>query len=260
MKFIDTHCHIIPAVDDGPSDEATSLEMARVAQADGIGTIIATPHIVEGFYDGSDREERLSSLRKLLTEKGIELDLVAGAEVPTSACVAGDKASLADLTLAGGPYLLVETADMTFDLLSRAVYQVRLCGLYPVLAHPERAAFVQNAPQRLHETISGGEVYCQITANSFEGLFGKQVQKAANELLQGGLVHLIATDAHSPGRRDPRLAGCYRHLVDTVGQEVASVVMLENPGRILSGEKLVTTLVGDRRSARPGFFSRLLGR
>ena len=51
MRFIDTHCHIIPGVDDGPADADISLDMGRIATEDGIGTIIATPHVVEGIYE-----------------------------------------------------------------------------------------------------------------------------------------------------------------------------------------------------------------
>ena len=38
--------HILPDFDDGARSWEESLEMARLAAGDGIGTIVATPHIL----------------------------------------------------------------------------------------------------------------------------------------------------------------------------------------------------------------------
>src|SRR5665811_55406 len=131
MKFIDTHCHIIPGVDDGASNLEVSVNMARLARNDGITTIVATPHIVEGYYDGKNRSKLLRQLSARLLEESISIKLVAGAEVPMSACLEGDTDFLRSLAINDGNYLLMETADTTFDQLANAVYRVRLCGLYP---------------------------------------------------------------------------------------------------------------------------------
>lgn len=233
MNFIDTHCHIIPGVDDGPSDMKTSLEMAKLASEDGISTIVATPHIVEGYYDGSDRDERLLQLGNRLSESGINIKLVAGAEVPMSACLAGNADLLKSLALNNGIYLLMETADTTFDQLAQAIYKVRLCGLYPILAHPERTLFVQKNPSRLYDIVDRGDVFCQLTAASIEGVFGKTIQKSSMALAKAGLMHLIASDAHSTGRRRPRLSVAYKILLKEMGEGTARAVTMENPRRIL---------------------------
>jgi protein-tyrosine phosphatase len=235
--------------------------MARIAVADGITTIIATPHIVEGFYDGSDLEERLEVLRTALAKNEIDLDLIAGAEVPMSACIAGDKTVLEGLTLGTGSFLLMETAETSFDQVARAIYQIRLCGLLPVLAHPERTAFVQKDHGRLKELLVNGDVFCQITAASLEGLFGKTVQKTAYSLLRSGMVHLVASDAHSAGRRKPHLSTSHCMIIKSVGEENAAVIFEENPARILVDKDLlqINTHGRDKVSKR-GLLSRLLGR
>ncbi|MDO8736890.1 MAG: CpsB/CapC family capsule biosynthesis tyrosine phosphatase [Thermoleophilia bacterium] len=238
LNFIDTHCHIIHGVDDGPASMETSIEMARLAMDDGITTVVATPHIVEGYYDGHDRSERLRQLGSRLSDASIFLELVAGAEVPMSACLTGDAGLLKPLALNGGIYLLMETADTTFEQLAQAVYQIRLCGLYPILAHPERTRFVQDNPSRLAEIVARGEVFCQLTAASLDGTFGKSLQKSSLVLARSGLMHLVASDAHSTGRRKPCLSGAYEILRKELGETAARMVTHENPRRVLESQEL----------------------
>ncbi len=239
MQFIDTHCHIIPGVDDGPSDTGESLEMGRIAVRDGISTIVATPHVVEGFYLGADRKERLNRLRSLFLSGNIDLELVSGAEVPISLCTSGDKELLRELSV-GGRYLLVETSETSLDQLARAIYRVRLCSLYPVLAHPERFSIAQEHKAELASLLEQNDTFVQVTAAAIDGLFGKGPRKAWEQMAKAGLVHLIGTDAHSAGMRAPRLSASYEKLKRLAGDDAARTIMLDNPARLLAGEKLAT--------------------
>ncbi|MCL4309837.1 MAG: hypothetical protein M0Z32_00850 [Actinomycetota bacterium] len=257
MRFIDTHCHIIPGVDDGPADADISLDMGRIATEDGIGTIIATPHVVEGIYEGANRADKLAGLRALFAENGVDVELAAGAEVPMSMCAGNNGGLLESLTLAGGRYLLMETSETTFEQLSQAVFNVRMHGFYPILAHPERTGFIQQHPERLAELIGRGDVFVQATVASIEGLFGKQARKAWLGMVSSGLVHLVGSDAHSRRMRAPRLSGSYAELCRLAGEHVARMIMYENPRRVLAGEKLVTAVPA---RTRLGLWSRLRGR
>lgn len=258
MRFIDTHCHIIPGVDDGPGDMEESLALAWEAAQDGIGAIVATPHIVEGGYIGSGRDERLAELQSALADHGIDIQIFPGAEVPMSICLAGDQELLGRLTLAGSRYLLMETAETTFGQLARAVYQVRLCGLFPILAHPERVGFVRENPARLAEMTGRGDVFCQITAASIEGRFGKGLKKLSHNLLKQGLVHLVASDAHSVGNRLPRLSQSYDLVKQAVGEKAAQTIMVMNPEKVLRGARLESIGMGESR--RAGLLARVMGR
>ncbi len=257
MRFIDTHCHIIPGVDDGPADAEVSLDMGRIAAKDGIGTIIATPHVVEGIYEGADRGDKLAGLRALFAESGVDVELAAGAEVPMSICAGNNGELLGSLTLAGGRYLLMETSESTFEQLSQAVFNLRMHGLFPILAHPERAGFVQQHPERLAELIGRGDVFVQATVAGIEGMFGKRARKAWLGMVSSGMVHLVGSDAHSRRTRVPRLSGSYEELCRLAGEHAARMIMYENPQRVLTGEKLATAVPARTRS---GLWSRLRGR
>jgi protein-tyrosine phosphatase len=168
-------------------------------------------------------------------------------------------ASLLNRYAIGGRYLLMESAETTFEQVSRAVYQVRLSGLYPVLAHPERTSYAMKNLELIEELVAREEVYCQITVASMEGLFGPRVKKTCAQMARRGLVHLLASDAHSAGHRAPRLSGGHRELARLAGDEMASAAVFENPRSMIGGEKFETPYNSDT-SSRQGFMSRLLRR
>ncbi|MHB1389936.1 MAG: tyrosine-protein phosphatase [Thermoleophilia bacterium] len=255
MRLIDIHCHILPGMDDGPSELALSLAMARVAAADGIGKIVVTPHVIEGLYDAHERDMRITQLSRAMAREGIAIKLYAGAEVPMSMCLSEGAEFLGELSLAGSRYLLMETADTTYDQLARAIHQVRLNGLYPILAHPERVTFIKEQPSNLEKITAQGYVYCQITAASIEGKFGKSTYKCAMSLLKLGLVHLVASDGHSADTRPPQLSECYRHLCELLGSQAAETIMLDNSRRVIKNQLLET--VSPIRRHRVWFISRI---
>ncbi|MHB0866235.1 MAG: tyrosine-protein phosphatase [Thermoleophilia bacterium] len=256
MKFIDTHCHILPGVDDGPADLARSLAMARVAAEDGIDTIVATPHVIEGLYDRQKWDTRRAQLTEALATDGIGISLFSGAEVPMSVCLSETADSLGKITLAGSRYLLMETADTTYEQLSRAVHQVRLNGYFPILAHPERVGFIQERPSSLTGITAQGNVYCQLTAASIEGLFGKSMHRCAVALLKLGLVHLVASDGHSAVKRPPLLSDCHRLLREMLGRQAAGIIMLDNPRKVLQNQPL--EIVAPKQKRRGWFISRIV--
>jgi protein-tyrosine phosphatase len=253
LRFTDTHNHIIPAVDDGSPDMETSIEMAKIAAADGIGTIVATPHLTEGYYEGEDISKRIAGLQHELDARGINIKIVAGAEVPMSFCMGSSTERLRALSI-GGKYLLIESAETTFDQIVQAAYQVRLSGLRPVLAHPERTSFVRSEPGKLGELVAREEVFCQITVASLEGLFGPRVSKNCRKMLKHGLVHLLATDAHSDRKRSPRLSPSYAGLQKLVGNDNARLIVVDNPENMVAGRKM-SAPQGETSAPR-----RLLGR
>ena len=240
MEFIDTHCHIIPGVDDGAPDMETSVGMAEIATADGIVTVVATPHIVEGLYNGADLTDRLKDLAALLSDRGIMLDLVAGAEVPLSACLALEADELAGLTIGRSRYLLIETFDAGIEHLHRVVHHINSCGLYAIIAHPERICFALREMEVLREMVVSGRVLCQLTAAAIEGLHGKKVQRTCFDLARAGMAHLVATDAHSDRVRVPRLSGSLKILGHILGKEDAENIILANAESVLRDLEIKT--------------------
>jgi protein-tyrosine phosphatase len=204
--LIDLHCHILSGLDDGPAELEESLAMARVAVENGIETIVATPHVREDYpFPPEEIEPRVGELNAALGREGIELEVVAGAEVALSALETLDSATLERLCLGDGPYLLVESpyTDVT-ELLETGLFDLQMARLKPVLAHPERSPSFQRDPERLRRLVDQG-MMTSVTAGSIAGRFGGGIRKLSGEMLREGLVHNIASDGHDARRRPPVL-------------------------------------------------------
>jgi protein-tyrosine phosphatase len=236
--MIDLHCHILPGMDDGAADLVVSLEMARAFAADGVAVVACTPHILPGVYANSVSaiREQVGLLQAAIDAEGIPLSLVIGADNHiTSSFVADLRAGLL-LALGDTRYVLVEPphhvapprmANVFFDLL--------LAGYVPILTHPERLAYIGDQYDLMRGLVHRG-VWMQITAGSLAGRFGSRACYWAERMLEEGLVHIIATDAHDLERRPPNL-GLGRELAaKRVGEEEARNLVQVRPAGILASQ------------------------
>jgi protein-tyrosine phosphatase len=203
---IDLHCHILPGVDDGSPDLPTSLAMARLAAADGIRTTAATPHIRDDHpFDYASIPSRVAEVNAAIAADGIELEVVAGAELALSKVPELDDEQLAGLCLGESRCLLVESPyTLATDLLERDLFDIQVRGFAPLLAHPERSPSFLKDPARLATLVERG-VLCSVTSASLAGKFGKHVQRMALRMAREGIAHDIASDGHGPEGRRPTL-------------------------------------------------------
>jgi protein-tyrosine phosphatase len=210
---IDIHSHILPGLDDGAPDLTASVAIARMAAADGVRTMIATPHVREDFPFPLDQiAERTRAVNEELRSRAIPIEVLRGAEVAASKLPDLDDETLAALCLADGPYVLVESPYLrASDLFEAAVFDLQLRGFRPVLAHPERSPSFQRHPERLAAMVERG-VLCSVTSASMSGRFGRTVQKFTRRLFESGLVHDVASDCHDTAARPPGLGGGFRVL------------------------------------------------
>lgn len=201
--MIDIHCHLLPAVDDGPGTVEQAIEMAKRAAQEGVTAIVVTPHAFHPQFETDDLNvaQAAESLQHVLTEEGIDIKLYPGQEIR----VFGDLVqALADgeaLALAGTRYVLVEfPSDSVPAYAEQLFFSLQADGYTPIIAHPERNKEFATNPQRLMDFVSSGAL-SQVTTSSLTGEFGQTVQELAFVFLRNGLSQLVASDAHSTGRR-----------------------------------------------------------
>jgi protein-tyrosine phosphatase len=210
---IDIHIHILHGLDDGPPDLAASLAMARACVAGGTTMAVATPHIRDDYRFPLERiDERARELRQVLREEGIPLEVLTGGEVSLAKADDMTDDQLRHVSLARGAYLLVESPySVATDFLENSLFDLQVRGFRPVLAHPERSPSLQDDPERMAALVDRG-ILTSITAASMEGRFGEMPRRAAVEMLDRGLVHDVASDAHDTRRRPPTLLGGFATL------------------------------------------------
>lgn len=225
------HTHLLPGVDDGPSDEAEALELARLAVADGTGTIVATPHV--STVRIATLPERVNRLASALRRAGIPLEVLPGGELSTGDVAAADEAELE--AIAQGPqdarWLLLE-APLSFGSpgLSAAAEELRARGYDVLIGHPERSPTF--SLDELHRHVRRGSVV-QVNASSLAGRHGARARRLGLEVVTSGLPFVLASDAHSP-ERPPLLSEGAREL-SAAGldpREICSAVDT-GPGRLL---------------------------
>jgi protein-tyrosine phosphatase len=236
--MIDLHCHLIPGIDDGASDLAVSLEMARMFTSDGVSVVACTPHILPGLYHNTGPQIRaaVEQLKQALDQNGIALDLVVGADAHvTPDFIRGLKTGHI-LALADSRYVLVEPPHHTAPpRLEQFFFDLVTAGYVPILTHPERLTWI-NSQYETIETLARTGVWMQITAGSLAGAFGKNARYWAERMLDEGLVHIIATDAHDTKRRPPCLSKGREAAARRVGEVEADHLVITRPRGVLQNE------------------------
>jgi len=237
--MIDLHTHLLWDWDDGPDDWRQTLQMCRVAARDGIKAIVLTPHV----YRRNRHENNLSVLRQRMLEftrhvsGAVPIEFHWGAEV----AVTGDILRAIEkyrFTIDATNYVFIEFHEEGVPPgSSNLVYSLMSKGFVPIISHPERNKGFVERPEFLYEYVSMG-CAAQVTAMSVTGEFGKETRKAAEMFLVNNLVHVIASDAHTPVMRPPVLSRGVEAAAKIVGEAKAVAMVTEVPQAILDNAAL----------------------
>ncbi|MCS7314566.1 MAG: CpsB/CapC family capsule biosynthesis tyrosine phosphatase [Bryobacterales bacterium] len=246
--MVDIHAHILHGLDDGPRELAESVAMLQVAAQTGTTDIVATPHASLQFpYHPEAAAARLAQLR---AAAGDSPRIHAGWDLQLH--FENIRAALAHperFSINGKGYLLVEFPEMMIARNIHEVFsQMRKAGLTPIITHPERNWLLRERLQELEAWVGQG-CTVQVTAQSLLGRFGRDARAFAVALMERGLVHFIASDAHDPEDRPPRLDEAWQWVARRYGTEYAFLLFEENPKAALVGEA-VRTFPAVRKRAR----------
>ena len=236
--WTDLHCHVLPGLDDGPPDLSTAVALCRAAAEAGTTRIAATCHQFGTYADVDAGAIRAACdiLRQALAERGVDVELLPSAEWMIHAdWVDAPPATDSALTVGdGGHFALVEFPGRTHSLATIAG-RLADVGLRPILAHIDRYTELLADPVQVYYLIRDGYVV-QMNADTITGTHGRRRRFWARSLVQSGLVHVVASDAHDPVRRGPSLAAAHACVREWCGRSAAQLLFRDNPDRILAGE------------------------
>jgi protein-tyrosine phosphatase len=232
---IDLHCHILPALDDGALDLEDSVGMARQAEADGIATVCATPHIRHDHdVVVGELAERVSDLAGELSRRAVRVRVVTGAEVAETAVAGMSDAELRAATLGGGGrWILLEPAPGPLGASFEAtVAALARRGFQTVVAHPERHAHPGLADELAVLVERGALVQVTAAFVTHEGAAPLIV-----DLAERGLAHLLGSDAHSSRAGRPVALSAAVAALGTLPRVAPhlSWMTVEAPAAILAG-------------------------
>lgn len=237
--MIDLHAHVLPALDDGSRNAEESLEMLRAAARDGTRILCATPHAHGPDYDVARDEAVLAHARLVEAARaaGLAIDVRLASEVwyRTDLDVLAREGRLALLGSGARRYVLVEfPPNLVPPEAEEVLFRLRLEGVTPVIAHPERNPSFWARPEAAVRLREQGALL-QITAGSLTGLFRREAKACARALFDRDAVDLIASDCHRADRRPPGLSEAARIVVKWAGADQAERVTDAVPRAILEG-------------------------
>ncbi|MDZ7294186.1 MAG: phosphotransferase [candidate division KSB1 bacterium] len=236
--MIDLHAHILPSFDDGPSSWEEARDMLRQAEEDGIVELVATPHILgpSDFARQDEIKALFAELCRVRDQGGLKLRLHLGAEIYAHHELRLDGPFF---TLGGnGRYFMVEfPMENVPPFVGEQFFNLIMDGYTPLVAHPERNLAIMRDPG-VAETLVERGALLQINSGSLRGVFGPEVRRLAEQLLNAQLVHVVASDAHGASARRPRLQEAFGLVAERWGEETATRLFIDNPRRILAGQKV----------------------
>lgn len=237
--MFDIHCHILPGVDDGAETIEETRKMLRMAKKEKIETILATPHYncerKEGF--SKKCQEVYEEVCKEIEAMNLDIELFLGNEIFYSSGVLEALKAGEALTLNHTRYVLIEfTPYVELLTIKKAVQELQIAGYFPILAHIERYECLRKEAD-IQNLIDMGACI-QVNASSLTGRMGTKIKWYLKKLIRHGLVHVVATDAHSSKERRPKIQDAAGYIKKKAGIEVCRRVTEENPKKIIRGEKI----------------------
>ncbi len=266
--MIDLHCHLLPYVDDGSESIEESIEMIRMYKRSGYSGAVCTSHYYPEKYAVTREQvlESIAALQEELLRQELTFDLYPGNEifldVQTPKVMEENRAA----SLNGSRYLLLELPFLTKPNYARdLIYRLQLNGYIAVLAHCERYSYVQDDPEWLLELIKIG-CLIQVNIGSISSNPGGRVFRTLETLLDSGMVHLIATDAHGSSGRSPAVETQLAAFQERMGEEWFQRIAVNNPKKVIqnqfisSGYDRIMMEKTEEPKKKKGFFQKLFGR
>lgn len=200
----DMHCHIVPGVDDGSPDAVTSADLVERMQQWGISRIIATPHVTECTFENTPDilDPALERLREELHSRGNDIEVTRASENRIDDFF---RESLAKGLIKPMPndYLLVECAFIQEPWqLDQFLYDLRIKGFKPILAHPERYFYYHEKGLKRYCELHRAGTYFQINVLSLAGGYGKHEKRIAEQLMERDMIDFLGTDLHNHHHAD----------------------------------------------------------
>jgi protein-tyrosine phosphatase len=232
----DLHCHYVPNVDDGVRSVEDGIELCRRLKLLGYSTVVATPHMRPGMFD-NDKPQLTAAFAAFLAatagEGGLpELSLAAEHFLDDTFMQKLGRDET--LPYPGGHAALIEFPPDRFPLgLDDCLFRMRVRGLRPVIAHPERYAPLWTSTAPLEHLLERGAL-ALLDTMSLVGKYGRKSKAAAERMLEAGVYYAACSDSHKPEDADS-VAHAIDRLVELTGEDGAQELLGDRPRQILAG-------------------------
>ena len=194
----DMHSHILPGIDDGSPDVATSLQLLKGIYDLGIRQTVATPHVIADIYKNTPEiiNAALSILQVAAADAGLDIKISAAAEYMLDDYFLKLLSEDAPLLCIHKNIILTEQSyASSSNNLNEIAFAIMTKGYRPIMAHPERYFYYHNDFDNYSHLKDMGFLL-QVNVLSLTGYYGKTVAKAAKYILDNDLADFVGTDMH----------------------------------------------------------------
>lgn len=217
----DMHSHLIPGIDDGAQDIVASVELIKGMADLGYKKLVTTPHIMWDMYKNTKETilPGLDRVRKAVQLEGLQVEIQAAAEYFIDDYMGELLNKKEPLLPISGKMVLVEFS-MAFPSLTikNTLFDMQMQGYQPILAHPERYIYLENA-KSFYDELKGIGCFFQINLLSLTGYYGRTVTELAHYLIKKGYYNLAGTDLHNMQQlqrlHDPSLTNGLKKLMES---------------------------------------------
>ena len=227
--MVDIHSHILPMVDDGSKSLECSLALVKQEVELGVTDIICTPHYRSSFNKTpTELQDAFESFKSKVKENGIPVNLYLGQEIFVNNDIKKLLKENSVLTMNGTDYILIEFDFTRYQEISEIVYELKMMGYKPIVAHPERYSYIDLEEVYEIKKLGG---YIQVNAESIVNRRGPF--KFVKQMFKEGFVDFVASDIHA--ERVNLLAEAERIVCKKFCKDARDVVFDVNPKRIIKG-------------------------
>lgn len=245
MKFIDIHTHMLPNIDDGSKSIEMTLNMLRMSSETGTKKIVFTPHYFKYKkfpYTKEELQAKFNEVKELVKENNIDLEVYLGQEVNMFSSIVDKLEQKEILTINDSKYVLVEIPYKNAEpikLAEEVIYDLKVSGFVPIIAHPERYDDLLRNPHKLSEWVEQG-CLLQVNRESIMEKKAKSVYKFVHKLLKNQMVHFVASDSHRDNTRTPVLNDVYECISSQYGKDYTDDIFYNNQLNVLNNKDIVS--------------------
>ncbi len=193
--FVDIHSHVLPGIDDGAKNLKESLVLISEMKKLGFVKIIGTPHSYPNLYDNT-KKSITDSFNELKDKIPNGIEVVYASEYMSDITIL-EKIKNKEILTLGNRYILIETGFNSMpNNLFEMIFEIRLSGYVPVIAHPERYIYLHEN-YRIAEKLKIAGCLFQINLLSSTGYYGNRISKFCDKLLVENMVDYVGSDIHN---------------------------------------------------------------
>ena len=123
------------------------------------------------------------------------------------------------------------------DINFKKLFELKMNGVTPIIAHPERYKDVQKNLSIVESWLKAGCII-QIDAGSVLGKLGKMARVTSEKIIRNNWCQILGSDSHDNSRRAFCLKDALEIVSQWVGPNEAKKMVNENPKAIIKGKPI----------------------